>query len=391
MTDSGGIVHHTGYDGNVFSTVEDQIELLRGRATTLEAEFTALGLAPQRNYLDNSSFVIVQRGTGTWATGSATYTVDRWAATRTGTAGATISRQTGASGVRYKMRVQRNNTNASTVAIAFYQALESARSAELAGRQVTLSFYVTAGTSYSAASGALASKITYGTGADQAMSGAPAASWTGATADSQSNTITTTRTKFTQTVTVPSNANQVGVSFIMTPVGTASTANDYFEIDSPKLELGSGASLWTPRSDAEEFSACAMFYEDLGYDAFTGASTLRAFNGSANTNAAGIQYFWASIILKTKRYAAHSLTLGEIPSTDGWHITMAGAGSYYGLGANDVIVQVWSHKSVESGLFQFYYAIDGSHPTFTNGVAGLFALDGAGAHSSFAVSCDLAA
>jgi hypothetical protein len=341
-----------------------------------------------RNYLYNPSFAIIQRGAGPYAAASATFTVDRWCVTRGGTAGVTVSRQTG--GPRYKMRVQRDNGNTSTAVISFYQALDSARSAEFAGQTATLSFYASSGANYSAASGVLQSIIAFGTGTDQAASGAPGGTWTGISSASQTNTLSSTRSLFSQSFALSSSTSQIAISFKMTPVGTAGAA-DYFEIDSPKLELGSVASVYTGNPDVDEFADCAMFYEDMARGALTGVPTLRVIStGFANTaggSSGTAQYFAAGVPIKTKRNNAHTLTVG---STSSWHVTAAGLGSYYSLvlGTLDAS-DAWSHTTLEDGLLQFHYTINGTNPALANYQAVLVALDGA-SDSKFAVDCELA-
>ena len=355
-------------------------------ASQVAADIAAAVAATGINLLDNSSFAILHRGPGPWTMGAPTYTVDRWSAFRTGSsAGMTVSRQSAAAGagVRHKMRVQRDSGNSGTAGLFLCQALASAQSIPFAGRTVTVSFSITAGANFSAAAAALRSRLATGTGTDQLMSGGPGETWTGSAINDQINTISTARTRFTHTFTAPSNATQIGLSFDFTPVGTAGAA-DYFEIDSVDFKIGDKASVYVPKPDHVEFDNCAMFYEDLARDAFTGLISLRVPVGAnANSNSGGVQYFWAVIPHKTKRNKNSTLTMGD--GATGWHITMAAAGSYYNL-----VVFEWSHPTLNSTLFQFSYIIDGSHPVHANGLAGLLATDDH-ASAKMAISCDLAA
>lgn len=191
----------------------------------------------RRNVLINSTQIDVwQRGT-TFAVGSSTktYTADRWAAYRSGATGMTVSRQTGPTGWRYTMRVQRDSGNSSTADLQMIQALETADSYKLAGQTCQLKVNLRAGANYSPTSSLVTVKVTYGTGTDQD----PTASWTGTTdALSQTQAITTTATDYTfDSISIPSSATQVKVQISFTPTGTAST-NDYLDITAVQLTTG---------------------------------------------------------------------------------------------------------------------------------------------------------
>lgn len=196
-----------------------------------------LGGLGSRNVLFNSHFDVWQRGTSFSLTSSAVaqYTADRWCSRRSGTTGATVSRQTGPSGQTYSMRVQRDSANANTTAIETYQALTTLNSVRLAGRTCQLLLTLKAGVDFSATSSLVTVKVVTGTGTDQAA----ATAWTG-TADALSTTqaITTTSTTYTfDAISIPSNATQIKVYVAYTPTGTAG-ANDWIEIEAAQLTAG---------------------------------------------------------------------------------------------------------------------------------------------------------
>ena len=218
---------------------------------------TAEAYPGSRNFIQNSHMDIWQRGTSfTVASSTKTYCADRWMAYRSGTGGATVSRQTGPTGQQYAQRVQRDSGNSSTTAITLYQALDTADSYPLAGTVCQLKLNLKAGANFSAASSQVTVKVTYGTGTDQS----PEASWTGTTdALSTTQAITTTATDYTfQDITIPSSATQVKISVAFTPVGTAST-NDWFEIAAAQLTIG-GTVGWERRRYQQELALCQRYF-----------------------------------------------------------------------------------------------------------------------------------
>lgn len=218
-----------------------------------------LGGFGHRNVLVNSHFDIWQSSTSLAITSSATpqYHADQWCTRRNGATGATVSRQTGPTGQRYKLRVQRDSGNSNTTAIETMQPLETPESYRLAGQSCQLKVALAAGANFSATSSLVTIKVTYGTGTDQAP---PASTWTGTTdALSTTQAITTTMTDYEFDVTIPSGATQVQVSVTWTPVGTAST-NDYVDIGAAQLTVGKSSG-WERLPYAMQLQRCQRFYE----------------------------------------------------------------------------------------------------------------------------------
>lgn len=243
------------------------------------------GRGPFKNALIGGDFFTNpwQRGTSfTSIANTLTYTADRWAAIGGASSSITVSRQTvtDVPGVRYAARVQRANLNADTAKIAFGQALLTQDSRRFQGRQLTLSFFATAGAGFSPSGSLLNVTVATGIGTDQVATGMFAGIWTGTTSPqlyipspgqinlglmngnnpgaisfgqntggnpttSMTNGtvltpvvgvgITTTRTRYQLTFTVPATATQLGVVFSFTPTGSAD-ANDWFQLDSVQLE-----------------------------------------------------------------------------------------------------------------------------------------------------------
>lgn len=185
-----------------------------------------------------------------------TYGADRWAAIGTAGAAINMSRQavTDLDGSAFSMRFARKDTNADTDLVCMGQAMESTSSYRFKGRTAVLSFYAKAPSTWSSAQKALTVVVATGTGTDgtsvnlltsdgSAVS-ATTGNWTGysspATVASTTSggyttkTITTAWVKYTFAVPVLSTANQIGVKFCWTPVGTASS--DYVDFAQVQLE-----------------------------------------------------------------------------------------------------------------------------------------------------------
>ena len=193
----------------------------------------------RRNALTNSHFDIWQAGTtATIPTGgTGIYLADQWVAYRNA-AGATVSQQTGPTGQKFKMRVQRNAANTSTTALKICQPIESRDSLSFAGQSASLRLTLAAGANFSAAASTVTIRVEYGTGTDQN----PISGFTG-TADALSTTqvITTTPTDYTfDNIAIPDTATQLAVWVEWIPVGTAGAA-DFVEISAGQLSVGSAA------------------------------------------------------------------------------------------------------------------------------------------------------
>jgi hypothetical protein len=97
-----------------------------------------------------------------------------------------------------------------------------------------------------------------GTGTDQQM----LVGYTGSVSAINSFvTLTTTWQRFSFTVTLANNVNEIGADFYYTPSGTAG-ANDYFEITGIQLEEGSTATPFsrTGGTIQGELAACQRYY-----------------------------------------------------------------------------------------------------------------------------------
>jgi len=212
-----------------------------------------------RNRIINGDMRIWQRGTtiSDPTSGSNFYTADRWGCNRGGDAtGAVVSRiASGLTGFEYALAMQRANGNTSTAAPSLWYSNESTNTYDLAGSQVTLSFWAKAGTTLSSSGSQMYVAVVSGTGTDQRIY-----SYTGGVAFSVTyQTITTSWVRYSFTGTVPSNATELGFQISFTPTGTAG-ADDSIKITGVQLEAGSTATEFERRPIGTELALCQRYY-----------------------------------------------------------------------------------------------------------------------------------
>jgi hypothetical protein len=235
----GDLISATGSD------VPARLAVGANGETLVADSSTSTGLRYQSGYngnvVINGGFDVWQRSTSATFAGTVIYpAVDRWIGVALGSSPTcTMSRQTAdTTNLTYGMRFGRNSGQTAIGDVYVGSAFESIDSKRFAGQTVTLSFSVKAGAN---APTSFVSSIRTGTGTDQSAATLFGAGWTGGVNNSQTNTVTTTMTRYTQTVTLGSTANQIMLLFSYTPTGTAG-ANEWFQIEGVQLELGSAAT-----------------------------------------------------------------------------------------------------------------------------------------------------
>jgi hypothetical protein len=231
------------------------------------ADFAAGG--PQvagKNAVINGGMDIWQRGTS-FAVAASTnvFASDRWCGRR-GATGMTLSRQTTSDTtnlpfIQYGLRMQRDSGNTTTNPLTVAQSLETVNSIPLAGRTITVSFYARRGANFSGTSNTFNCDIYTGTGTDENVQ----LGYTGSAQTGQVvATLTTTWQRFSNSVTIPTTATEIGLYFNYTPSGTAGAA-DFVDITGVQLEVGSVA---TPFSRAGgtiqgELAACQRYFQNV--------------------------------------------------------------------------------------------------------------------------------
>jgi len=288
-----------------------------------------------KNRIINGAMSIWQRGTSfTFGSGTNTYTADRWWGVCNTASGETVSQVTDVptSQAQYSLKMQRPNGNTGTAALNIIQIIETANCYDLAGQNVTLSFWAKTGANYSG--GALSVYVQSGTVADQGNSSY--FSWTGRAFPVASTTsLTTTWTKYTFTGTVASGVLELGVQFAFTPTGTAG-ADDSVYITGVQLEPGPLSTPFDYRPYGTELDLCQRYFE-MSYDigtapgtATNAGATVTALNGTATTGYIGGQVFHKA----TKR-ATPSITFYDALGASGkCQRSTPGVGSNNGQNVN---------------------------------------------------------
>ena len=236
-----------------------------------------------KNRIINGAMQIWQRGTSfTVAGGTVTYTADRFGS-YTNNTNMTISRNTNVpttagSLFPYSIQLQRPASSTQTNALFLNQVIESVNCYDMAGQNVTLSFWAKAGTNFSASGSSMVATIITGTVADQSNLSMLSGTWTGMATNFYTPTITTTWTKYTYTVAIPSNTLEIGIQFYFTPVGTAG-ADDSVYITGVQLEIGASATPFERRLYNQELANCQRYYQQFG-----GGSTYQYYGTGQATN-----------------------------------------------------------------------------------------------------------
>jgi len=214
-----------------------------------------------KNRIINGSMMIDQRNAGsafTLASGTNAYgSCDRWASIASAASWTMQQIATGNFDFPYALRLKRTAAAAAST-IYVGQIIESMNCLDMAGQAVTLSFYITAGATFSG--GTFTAEIYTGTGANQGWASLGASTWTGQTlATSNAPVPTTTRTKYSYTVTLGPTVSEIGIRFWYAATGTAG-ATDYVDITGVQLERGSNATSFEFRSIGQELSLCQRYY-----------------------------------------------------------------------------------------------------------------------------------
>lgn len=255
----------------------------------LTTGLTNVQSAPQgRNLLLNGKMDIAQRASSFALTTAATIgSLDRWYGLMPTSAAGVLARNTApaASGFNNFAKLQRNNGSSLTNALSMWQAVETSKSIQCAGKTAIISFTAYIGANFSGG-GTVEVIVRTGTGTDQSTVLLSTGGWTGAaTPLSVSETgLTTTPTRFSRSFSVASSATQIGVGFRFTPTGTAG-ADDALYITGVQLEVAYNSST-TPStfewlSPTQDLNECKRFYQTATINVI--GSSAGAHDLSSNT------------------------------------------------------------------------------------------------------------
>jgi hypothetical protein len=220
-----------------------------------------------RNKIINGSFEFWQRGTARTYMNAGQYLADRWTIRYYQNASHKRTAVTPVTGMqtRYALKVG-SLTVGGGARMWTNTELESGDSIPLRGKTMTLSFWVR----FSSATCSSSTAIPFGNWGggvdwciyttDAAMGSTPADGFGGVNLINGS--LPTTWTKYTTTVTLPSNINNVGVYFGFSGLGnTASADTVWYEITQVQLEEGSVATPFEQRPIQQELTLCERYYE----------------------------------------------------------------------------------------------------------------------------------
>ena len=245
------------------SRIRDIANILSGGSSDIATDAEIPSHVAGKNFIINGNFDFWQRGTTFSVSGGATtsnYTADRWSAGVN--LGTTISRVSAVnSGSSYGLRIQRNSGNTTTGDGFINQVLESSMAQMLAGKTVTLSFYLRKGADFSGA--AVYCVPRFGTGTDEGVANGYSGLWTGHSQLIHTVVPTTTSVRYSKTFTVPAGTKEM--MLLMGPQSMSGTAgaNDWIEFEQIQLEVGSIASSFS-RSGGDiegELAKCQRYYQ----------------------------------------------------------------------------------------------------------------------------------
>jgi hypothetical protein len=246
----------------------------------IEIDSNGTATASTGNFIINGAFDIWQRGDGPLPTAinnGTGYTADRWQLFRQGYAsGVTVSKiASDLTGFSNHARVQRESGDTLTSNITFTNYYEDKYCIALAGKPVTLSFWIRKGSGYSGAD--VQARVYGGT---STVTRRPSGFANPYTAAGIGVTPDNTWQRFSVSGTIRTTTTQWSVEFTWGPSGTAGT-NDYIEITGVQLEAGTVATPFkrnAPNIQAE-LAACQRYFwranlaNGVGFTGFSDTTT----------------------------------------------------------------------------------------------------------------------
>jgi hypothetical protein len=245
------------------------------------------GYAAPRNFIDNGAMNVAQRGTAVVtcavnaAMASVNFSADRWGCQANVAAGAGRTQVITAApappaGFTNSVKVFRTS-GALTQPVCIAQAIPTVESTQLAGQQVTLSFYAAGLAGLVADNGGIINAtIISGTGTDEGLVAAPTVSpaitpaWTGLTTVATAPfTVTTAFARVSMTATIPTTATEIGVYICFTPTATGAGATDGFAVTGVQLEVAPSPTAFEFRSVGVELAKAQRFFFSIGDAAAT--------------------------------------------------------------------------------------------------------------------------
>jgi hypothetical protein len=263
---NGGYIPAVGADGTT---------LVANSASATGVAWAGPTFTAGKNKIINGDFGIWQRGTSFTATGTETYTADRWLVSSGGGGVCAITQQTftpgsaPVSGYEGKYFLQANYTTSGTTTVGLTQKIEDVRT--FAGQTVTVSFWarVTSGTFA-------------GVGPDLVQYfGSSGSSTVVNTSSSGAVTLTTSWQRFSFPFTLPSISGKTiagGNDALWARINLGTTGTNTFQYWGFQVEAGSVATAFQTATGTlqGELAACQRYYQKhqsgLGAGVVTGAA-----------------------------------------------------------------------------------------------------------------------
>jgi hypothetical protein len=234
-------------------------------------------VAPFRNILINGGFHFSQRagstGTSSYANagGGLVRGLDRWNFWVGATMASTMSQQAPQNGAGYAMRIGRNAGVTTTTNVQIVQHIDMEMAKILAGKYVTVSFYLRAGANYTG--GPVQPSLNFGTGGTE--TNLITSGFTNTTAASISITPTLVSTLYSATYLVPSGTNQMALDFITSGYSGTAGAADYYELEQVMMVTGQQSVPFAMAGNTlgNELALCQRYFEKSFDQSSTPGST----------------------------------------------------------------------------------------------------------------------
>jgi hypothetical protein len=250
--------------------------------------------AAGKNFLLNADMSIAQRGTSSALVGNS-YRLDRWAASQSQQANhQQITTGSTTVPAYYALRAGSVTTaqSAGGARVQVAQQIETLLAQNLAGRTVTLSFWVRFSAATIANAGNWSYNVTTSTSADPSIS-TQFATYP-ISVQLTNGSFPTTWTKYSATGTLATNTRSIRLMFEFPNLFATTNANDaYFDITAVQLELGSVATEFTLNTGnpASELAACQRYYMRYSFDA------INTWMGVGNAGSGSTTQFYPMIKL----------------------------------------------------------------------------------------------
>ena len=295
------------------------------------------GALSNRNLVINGSFIVSQRGSGR-VFGQSYPLLDRWSTGQYQQAGHQQVSVSDPSVPTIKaVRVTSSSTSeaGSGTRMALGQMVESKNCDFLAGKQVTLSFWIRfSSNTVSGTSSGFAYQLNEYDTVD------PTFYSTGGTRENNTyisnGSYPTSWTKYTKTITCGSTMKNLGVRFLFADLfNTTNNSDAWYEVTAVQLEVGDTATPFEhPRSYSDELTRCQRFYEKSDLDEYY------QLPSSAGGQLQRQSRWWRT----TKRTAPSvsvTKTGGSAAAAVGMDGTSAGA-ARFSFGGNQFDIIYWS-------------------------------------------------